>query len=123
MMITRTITKYEVTAYKLYVDHGVPKLDKIGSAEVEGTRCDKTMARKAIADATGKTLPKGVEVEVVPKTVTTYGMDLDKFLSQAQVVCVKEGSRRTGSRRVDRLGDCPRRGFTANSEPSHVGNQ
>lgn len=89
-MITRAITKFEVTAYKLYVDHGVPKLEKIGAAEVEGTRCDKTMARKAIADATGKTLPKGVEIEVAPKSVTTYGMDLDKFLSHAQVVCVKE---------------------------------
>lgn len=89
-MITRAITKFEVTAYKLYVDHGVPKIEKIGAAEVEGTRCDKTMARKAIADATGKTLPKGVEIEVVPKTVTTYGMDLDKFLSQAQAVRVKE---------------------------------
>lgn len=89
MMITRSITKYEVTAYKLYVDHGVPKLDKIGSAEVEGTRCDKTMARKAIADATGKALPKGVEIEIAEKEVTTYGMDLDKFLSQAQVISVK----------------------------------
>lgn len=90
MMITRSITKFEVTAYKVYVDHGVPKLEKIGTAEVEGTRCDKTMARKAIADATGKTLPKGVEVEIAAKTVTTYGMDLDKFLSQAQVVSVKD---------------------------------
>lgn len=90
MMITRSITKFEVTAYKLYADHGVPKLEKIGTAEVEGTRCDKTMARKAIADATGKTLPKGVEIEIVAKTVTTYGMDLDKFLSQAQVVSVKD---------------------------------
>lgn len=90
MMITRSITKFEVAAYKLYVDHGVPKLEKIGAAEVEGTRCDKSMARKAIADATGKTLPKGVEIEIVAKTVTTYGMDLDKFLSQAQVVSVKD---------------------------------
>ena len=90
MMITRSITKFEATAYKLYVDNGVPKLEKIGTAEVEGTRCDKTMARKAIADATGKTLPKGVEIEIVAKTVTTYGMDLDKFLSQAQVVSVKD---------------------------------
>lgn len=90
MMITRSITKFEVTAYKLCVDHGVPKLEKIGTAEVEGTRCDKTMARKAIADATGKTLPKGVEIEIVAKTVTTYGMNLDKFLSQAQVVSVKD---------------------------------
>lgn len=90
MMLTRSITKFEVTAYKLYADHGVPKLEKIGTAEVEGTRCDKTMARKAIADATGKTLPKGVEIEIVAKTVTTYGMDLDKFLSQAQVVSVKD---------------------------------
>lgn len=90
MMITRSITKFEVTAYKLYVDHGVPKLEKIGTAEVEGTRCDKTMARKAIADATGKTLPKGVEIEIAAKTVTTYGMDLDKFLSHAQVVSVKD---------------------------------
>ena len=90
MMITRSITKFEVTAYKLYADHGVPKLEKIGTAEVEGTRCDKTMARKAVADATGKTLPKGVEIEIVAKTVTTYGMDLDKFLSQAQVVSVKD---------------------------------
>lgn len=89
-MITRSITKFEVTAYKLYVDHGVPKLENIGTAEVEGTRCDKTTARKAIADATGKTLPKGVEIEIVPKTFTTYGMDLDKFLSQAQVVAVKD---------------------------------
>lgn len=90
MMITRSITKFEVTAYELYVDHGVPKLEKIGTAEVEGTRCDKTMARKAIADATGKTLSRGVEIEIVAKTVTTYGMDLDKFLSQAQVVSVKD---------------------------------
>lgn len=90
MMITRSITKFEVTAYKLYTDHGVPKLEKIGTAEVEGTRCDKTMARKAIADATGKVLPKGVEIEIAAKTVTTYGMDLDKFLSQAQVVSVKD---------------------------------
>jgi hypothetical protein len=90
MMITRSITKFEVTAYKLYAYHGVPKLEKIGTAEVEGTRCDKTMARKAIADATGKTLPKGVEIEIVAKTVTIYGMDLDKFLSQAQVVSVKD---------------------------------
>ena len=90
MMITRSITKFEVTAYKLYADHGVPKLEKIGTAEVEGTRCDKTMARKAIADATGKTLPKGVELEIEAKTVTTYGMDLDKFLSQAQLVSVKD---------------------------------
>ena len=90
MMITRSITKFEVTAYKLYVDHGVPKLEKIGTAEVEGTRCDKTMARKAIADATGKTLPKGVDIEIAAKSVTTYGMDLDKFLSQAQVVSVKD---------------------------------
>lgn len=104
MMITRSITNFEVTAYKLYVDHGVPKLDKIGAAEVEGTRCDKTMARKAIADATGKTLPKGVEIEVVPKTVTTYGMDLDKFLSQAQVVCVKEaGEPEAGEPEADEL--------------------
>lgn len=92
MMITRSITKFEVTAYKLYVDHGVPKLDKIGTAEVEGTRCDKTMARKAIADATGKSLPKGVEIEIAEKEVTTYGMDLDKFLAQAQVVSVKDAS-------------------------------
>ena len=90
MMITRSITKFEVSAYNLYVDHGVPKLEKIGTAEVEGTRCDKTMARKAIADATGKTLPKGVEIEIAPKTVITYGMDLDKFLSLAQVVSVKD---------------------------------
>lgn len=104
MMITRSITKFEVTAYKLYVDHGVPKFDKIGAAEVEGTRCDKTTARKAIADATGKTLPKGVEIEVVPKTVTTYGMDLDKFLSQAQVVCVKEaGEPEAGEPEADEL--------------------
>lgn len=104
MMITRSITKYEVTAYKLYVDHGVPKLDKIGSAEVEGTRCDKTMARKAIADAMGKTLPKGVEIEVVPKTVTTYGMELNKFLTQAQVVCVKEaGEPEAGEPEADEL--------------------
>lgn len=104
MMITRAVTKFEVTAYKLYVDHGVPKLEKIDTAEVEGTRCDKTMARKAIADATGKTLPKGVEIEIEPKTVTIYGMDLDKFLSQAQVVCVKEaGEPEDGEPEADEL--------------------
>ena len=97
MMITRSITKYEVTAYRLYVDHGAPKLDKIGSAEVEGTRCDKTMARKAIADATGKALPKGVEIDIAKKEVTTYGMDLDKFLSQAQVVGVKGAEEAEGA--------------------------
>ena len=103
-MITRSITKFEVTAYKLYVDHGVPKLDKIGSAEVEGTRCDKTMARKAIADATGKTLPKGVEIDIAEKEVTIYGMDLGKFLSQAQVVCVKEvGEPEAGEPEADEL--------------------
>ena len=100
MIITRSITKFEVTAYKLYADHGVPKLEKIGTAEVEGTRCDKTTARKAIADATGKTLPKGVEIEIVAKTVTTYGMDLDKFLSQAQVVSVKDAHEAEADERI-----------------------
>ena len=100
MKITRSITKFEVTAYKLYADHGVPKLEKIGTAEVEGTRCDKTMARKAIADATGKTLPKGVEIEIAAKTVTTYGMDLDKFLSQAQVVSVKDAHEAEADERI-----------------------
>lgn len=100
MKITRSITKFEVTAYKLYADHGVPKLEKIGTAEVEGTRCDKAMARKAIADATGKTLPRGVEIEIVAKTVTTYGMDLDKFLSQAQVVSVKDAHEAEADERI-----------------------
>lgn len=90
MMITRTLTTFKATAYALKFVDGKPAADELGSAEFTATRADKTMARKAIADATGKALPKGVEVNIEEVESVTYGMDLDKFVEMAQPIEVAE---------------------------------
>lgn len=89
-MITRTLTTYKATAYDLEFVNGKPEIHEIGCAEFSGTRPDKTAARKAISDAIGRTLPKGVEVNIVAVREVLYGMDLDKFTSMAQVIKVTE---------------------------------
>lgn len=85
MKITRTMTTFRATAYKLFIKDGAPALDNLGSVEFTATRADKTMARKAFAEV-GNPLPKGVEVEIVPVEEIVYGMDLEKFIEMAQVI-------------------------------------
>lgn len=89
-MITRTLTTYKATAYAIQFVIGEPGVREIGSAEFSGTRPDKTAARKAISDAIGQTLPKGVDINIVPVKEVLYGMDLGKFTSMAQVIKVTD---------------------------------
>lgn len=89
MKITRTMTTFRANAYKLFIKDGAPALDDLGSVEFTGTRADKTMARKAFAE-TGNPLPKGVEIEIVPVQEVVYGMDLEKFIENAQVIDKKD---------------------------------
>lgn len=88
MMITRTLTTFKATAYALKFVDGKPAAEELGSAEFTATRADKTTARKAIADAMGKTLPKGVEVIIEEVESVTYGMDLEQFVAMAQTIAV-----------------------------------
>lgn len=86
MMITRTLTTFKASAYELAFDNGSPSVREIGSATFSGTRADKTTARKAIGDALGRPLPKGVDINIEPVEEVLYGMDLDKFVELAQVI-------------------------------------
>ena len=86
MMFTRTMTTFEAVAYKGAWKGGKLVAEEIGRAMYSGTREDKTAARKAIAEATGKTMPKGCEIVITPVEETVYGMDLEKFLEVAQVI-------------------------------------
>lgn len=85
MKITRTLTTFKATAYKLTIEDGQAKAEVLGEVEFGGTRATKTDARKAFADS-GNPLPKGVEITIVPVREVLYAMDLDKFIEMAQPV-------------------------------------
>lgn len=89
MKITRTLTTFKATAYKLSLIDGQAKAEIIGEVEFGGTRATKTDARKAFADA-GTPLPKGVEINIVPVRENLYAMDLEKFIEMAVPVETKE---------------------------------
>lgn len=87
--ITRTVTDYLITAYDLVDGENGPEVKIVAQATALAVSMTKSEARAALAEATGKKLPKGLTIKWEPQATYTYAMPLDKFLDQA--VVIKEG--------------------------------
>ena len=87
-MITRKLYQYHITASKLEVDAKAKQSNfrMYGECEAFDTSMTKTRARAALAKATGVSVPKGLVIEWEPTGSVTYGLPLDRFLEEAQVV-------------------------------------
>lgn len=87
--ITRTVTVYHITAYDLADGENGPEVSVVAQTTSRAVSMTKSEARSALAEATGKKLPKGITIKWEPQEVYTYAMPLDKFLENA--VIIKEG--------------------------------
>lgn len=87
--ITRTVTDYLITAYDLVDGENGPEASVVAQATYLAVSMTKSEARAALAEATGKKLPKGLTIKWEPQATFTYAMPLDEFIKNA--VVVKEG--------------------------------
>lgn len=87
--ITRTVTDYVITAYDLTDSENGPEVVAVAQTTSRAVSMNKSEARAALAEATGKKLPKGVTIKWEPQAVYTYAMPLNQFIENA--VVIKEG--------------------------------
>ena len=91
--ITRTVTEYIITAYDLVDGEDSPEVAVVARATSLAVSMTKSEARAALAEATGKKLPKGVTIKWEPQAVYTYAMRLDDFIKNGIIINIvnKEG--------------------------------
>lgn len=87
--ITRTVTKYIITAYDLVDGEEGPEVSVVAKATALAVSMTKSEARAALAEAIGTKLPKGLTIKWEPQATFTYAMPLDRFIENA--VLIKEG--------------------------------
>ena len=87
--ITRTVTDYVITAYDLADGENGPGVSVVAQTTSRAVSMNKSEARAALAEATGKKLPKGITIKWEPQAVYTYAMPLNQFIENA--VVIKEG--------------------------------
>lgn len=87
--ITRTVTKYIITAYDLVDGEEGPEVSVVAEATALAVSMTKSEARAALAEAIGTKLPKGLTIKWKPQATFTYAMPLDRFIENA--VLIKEG--------------------------------
>lgn len=87
--ITRTVTDYIITAYDLADCENGPEVYVVAQTTSRAVSMTKSEARAALAEATGKKLPKGLTIKWEPQAVYTYAMPLNQFIENA--VVIKEG--------------------------------
>lgn len=87
--ITRTVTDYLITAYDLVDGENDPEVKIVAQTSGLAVSMTKSEARAALAEATGKKLPKGLTIKWEPQAVYTYAMPLNQFIENA--VVIKEG--------------------------------
>lgn len=82
--ITRTITTYKASAYKVVWKNGKPEAALVGEAVYQGSD-SKTEARAALKNA-GIECPRGTEVLIEKISETLYAMDVETFMEYAQPI-------------------------------------
>lgn len=87
--ITRTVTDYLITAYDLVDGENGPEVKIVAQTSSLAVSMTKSEARKALAEAIGSKLPKGLTIKWEPQATYTYAMPLEKFIENA--VVIKEG--------------------------------
>lgn len=89
-MVTKTLNTYEIVAYDLVDDRlaGVPEVAMVARTLYTTTGITKSVARAALAREVGHPLPKGLAVRWEAVGSVTYGMPLDFYLENAEVINV-----------------------------------
>lgn len=84
--VTRTMNVYDITAYGVDNNVGTPSLQPLCKARCQASSMNKSLARKALKEATGEKPRNGATIvwEVVERI--TYAMPLRDFLEQAIVI-------------------------------------
>lgn len=83
-MITRTVSVYRATAYRVDFDMDTMtgKAEEVGSVEFKGMSAPKATIRRAFEEA-GTPVPKGTKFKVEVVGEERWGMDLDTFMANA----------------------------------------
>ena len=83
-MITRTVSVYKATAYR--VDFDMETMSgsavELGSVEFKGMSAPKATIRRAFEES-GTPVPKGTKFKVEVVGEERWGMDLDTFMANA----------------------------------------
>lgn len=84
-MITRTVSIYRATAYKVDFDTDTmsASVKELGSVEFRGMSAPSTVIRAAFADA-GTPMPKGTKFKVEVIGEERWGMSLETFMANAE---------------------------------------
>ena len=82
--ITRTITTWNASAYRIAWVDGQPTADLIGQVDYMGSD-SKTEARAALKEA-GYDCPRGTEVVITKVSEQLYAMPVETFLKHARKV-------------------------------------
>lgn len=85
---TRTVTTYKAVAYKEVWNDGIGTREEFASVEYDAASTNNTDARAALV-AAGFKCPRGTYIEIVPVAEKKYSIDLDTFVSIAELVEVK----------------------------------
>lgn len=89
MKVTRTIKVFRAQAVK--ANYATKSFDVIAECEFTGTHATKTMARKSLVSA-GFSIPKGTEIIIDEVGSKIYALDLDTFMSLAEVISAEQAA-------------------------------
>ena len=84
-MITRSITRYKASAYKVVKKDGEFVVDSLGETEFAATAANLTIARQALEKA-GIKCPRGTTVDFEEIESVLYAMPADEFIKLAQPI-------------------------------------
>ena len=84
-MISRSITRYKISAYKVVKVNGEHVVETVGETEACATSINMTIARKALEDA-GIKCPRGTTIDFEEIDTVLYAMPVEQFIELAQPI-------------------------------------
>lgn len=90
--VTRTITTFEATAFKMELDKQTmtAKVIELGKVQFVATNATKNLARAAFK-ANGIDVPRGSEITWQAIESTLYAMPVETFIANAQPIKTEKG--------------------------------
>ena len=84
-MITRSITRYKASAYKVVKKDDKFEVENVGEVEFSATAANMTTARQALQDA-GIKCPRGTTVDFEEIETVLYAISIEDFMKVAKPV-------------------------------------
>lgn len=82
-MITRTVTTWKASAFKIAWKKGQPIAELIGEVEYIGGGSESKTDARAALKAAGVNTPRGTEIVIEKVAETLYGMEMAAFMAAA----------------------------------------